>query len=184
MRQEKEQKLVAEILFWGNQLGKFAADVFPSMFTGVDNKTMDEFGTSLASKVLTELNSRGAVLLAQSVDSMAEKVGELELDEAGESVWTIVRLSWSIERDIAADLLGRRHLMHSAKTSHANSQIVRTSAVKNVGSGVHLQTAGRSQPSLSSLKQSRAPTIIVTSEQNITRAKSPTLFELFDWLPK
>ena len=84
MRQAKEQKLVAEIVFWGNQLGKFAADVFPSMFTGFDNKTIDEFGTSLASKVLTELNSRGAVLLAQSVDSTVEKVGELELDEAGQ----------------------------------------------------------------------------------------------------
>jgi hypothetical protein len=84
LAQAKDQKLVTEIVFWGNQLGRFAADVFPSMFTGFDKKTIDEIATSLASKVLTDLNSRGAVLLAQSVDSTVEKVGELELEEAGE----------------------------------------------------------------------------------------------------
>src|SRR5271170_5683651 len=105
----------------------------------------------------------------------------------GSSIWKMwVKLSWSIGQDIPAGLFDHcRPIPTPNKTWHANKQIVLTSAVKNVDSGVHLQRAGRSQPSLSSLKQSRAPTILATSSQrNITRAKSINLFELFDWLPK
>jgi hypothetical protein len=79
LKQSRDKQLVTEIVFWGTQLDRFSAAVFPSMFSTMGNiEQVEQVADIFASKVLTDLNSRGAVLLAHSVDSTVEKVGEME----------------------------------------------------------------------------------------------------------
>ena len=84
LKQAKDKKLVAEIVFWGNQLDRFCAAVFPSMYPTFDKEHLVDLANVFASSVLQELDSRGQVMLVQSVDSTVTKVGDLTLNEAGE----------------------------------------------------------------------------------------------------
>jgi hypothetical protein len=84
LKQSKDTKLVTEIVFWGTQLDRFAAAVFPSMFPSIDEENRTQLANVVASTVLKELDSRGQVMLVQSVDSTVTKVGDLELNEAGQ----------------------------------------------------------------------------------------------------
>ena len=84
LKQSRDTKLVTEIVFWGTQLDRFSAAVFPSMFPTIDKENMTQFANVFASTVLKALDSRGQVMLVQSVDSTVTKVGDLELHEAGQ----------------------------------------------------------------------------------------------------
>ena len=82
LKQSRDKQLVTEIVFWGTQLDRFSAAVFPSMFPTMGN--IEQVANIFASSVLKELDARGKVMLVQSVDSTVTKVGQLELDEAGQ----------------------------------------------------------------------------------------------------
>ena len=81
LNQSRDKKLVTEIEYWGNQLDKFSAAVFPSMFPSMD---VEKLSKVVASNVLDNLAARVQVMMVQSVDSTISKVGEVELAEAGE----------------------------------------------------------------------------------------------------
>ena len=75
-------KLAMKIVFWGSQLDRFLATVFLKLFPTIDKDNMNEFVNIFAPTVLKKLDSRGQVILIQSVDSTVMKVSDLLLHEA------------------------------------------------------------------------------------------------------
>lgn len=81
LKQSRDKQLVTEIVYWGTQLDRFSAAVFPSMFPTM---AIEQVAEIVSSRVLEELDARVQVMLVQSVDSTVSKVGKLELAESGE----------------------------------------------------------------------------------------------------